>query len=615
MGTIQLIDAVGAWWYCSRFGRVFRKWRYRVTLYRALLNWWHRTPWGRRHPHKPYHLYEIIIANSRFWFKLQSSCWSRRQAIEFFEHRFNGANFTTGYGYHVVVPFRLSECTNQIDNWKDVLDSLPDGWDDGKYHIEGIPYPWCETLSKDCDCYANLGNLFSVCCSDFGLKHHAKRCKSANVKYLRHVEEAEKRLAQRNQEQLKKVRKTSGAPAGAILMGVKPPKDKVDPIRLKRFSAVATRNLNRLVGQKYYCSIHGVRHAYGEQAIRSAWARVSVDCEQMSTWDSSIALPQMSHLVSHRLERYQADECARKSAAGDLGIPSVLYKYIPKQHIDTGAPNSLRATQLKALNDDMEANIRVMKELEQDPIRYLRVVQAQCKKYLSVDVPWHEWLLQSNSRAGPVLSPLIQNYLNPLVGVVALCTNTCDPTMWAHYANNTGIIVGYDTEVLKTIGFELRPVIYSELAPVYYPLKNRDILLDFVDRERMEHDFKAGIDTKGSYQILTSTKLTEFSSDWKALARVLFVKGISWEYEKEVRLLVDLEQARDTGKKDPNGFPMKVIDIPPEAIKEIHKGPNTQEAVVNRAVQLARGEDKRGLFVGRLVSDAYRIQSTGGTRY
>ena len=610
----HLIDTVGAWWYCSPFGRVFRKWRYRIKLYRAFLRWWYRAPWGRRHPQEPYHLYEIVISNSRFWFKLQSSCWSRRQAINFFEHRFNGANFTTPYGYHVVTPFRLSECTNEIDNWKDVLKRLPKGWDEEEYHIEGIPDPWCETLSRGCGCYANLGILSSVCCSDFGLKHDTTRSKSENVRYLRYIEEEEKRLVQRNEDQLKKVGKSSGTPGGAILTGVKPPKDKVDPIRLKRFTTEVTRVFKYLVGQEYYCSIHGLRHAYGKETIRSATARIAVDYEQMSSWDSSIALPQMRHIVSHRLEWHQADECARKFATGDLDIPNVLYKYIPRDRIGRGAPNSLRATQVKALNDDMEANIRVMKKLEEDPVKYLQVVQAQCKEYLGVEVPWHEWLLQANMWAGPILSPLIQNYLNPLVGVVAFSTDILDPTMWAHYAKNTGIIVGYDTNVLKELGFELRPVIYSELAPVCYPLRHQDILLDFVDRERMERDFKAGIEKKGVHSILTSTKLTEFGSDWKALARVLFVKGMSWKYEKEVRLLVDLERARDTGMEI-DGYPVKVIDIPPEAIKEILRGPNTRDADVNRIVQLARGEDRRGLYVRRLVSNAYRIQSTGGTRY
>ena len=95
------------------------------------------------------------------------------------------------------------------------------------------------------------------------------------------------------------------------------------------------------------------------------------------------------------------------------------------------------------------------------------------------------------------------------------------------------------------------------------------------------------------------------------------MKGISWAYEKEVRLLVDLELARDTGKKDSNsnGWPIKVIDPPPEAIKEIYGGANTRDADVERAVQAARGDNKSGLFVGHVSSHAFRIQKTGGVNH
>ena len=95
---------------------------------------------------------------------------------------------------------------------------------------------------------------------------------------------------------------------------------------------------------------------------------------------------------------------------------------------------------------------------------------------------------------------------------------------------------------------------------------------------------------------------------------MLLVKGMSWAYEKEVRLLVDLKQARDTGKMV-KGWPIKVIDPPPEAIREIYGGANTRKGDVERAVQVARGENKIGLFVGHVSSHAFRIQKTGGTRH
>ena len=40
-----------------------------------------------------------------------------------------------------------------------------------------------------------------------------------------------------------------------------------------------------------------------------------------------------------------------------------LYKYVPKDRIGNGAPNSLRATQILALNDDMECNLETRNDM------------------------------------------------------------------------------------------------------------------------------------------------------------------------------------------------------------------------------------------------------------
>ena len=212
------------------------------------------------------------------------------------------------------------------------------------------------------------------------------------------------------------------------------------------------------------------------------------------------------------------------------------------------------------------------------------------------------------------LSTFVQEYLNPLVGVVSFSTDILVPTMWAHYARNTGVVVGYDTEALRGLGFELRPMIYSELAPMYIPQGGDAIRLNFVNREHVERELREGRSGEG-HPILASTELAKFGADWKSLARVLLVKGLSWAYEKEVRLLVDLAGARDTGKKDNDGWPISVVDPPPEAVKEIYGGANTLDEDVERATQVARGGDRSGLYVGRVSSHAFRIQKGSGSRY
>ena len=322
----------------------------------------------------------------------------------------------------------------------------------------------------------------------------------------------------------------------------------------------------------------------------------------------------MDDMAAHRLRLNQSQECAERSVWGDQDIPDVLYKYIPRQRIGEGAPETLRATQLLALNDDMECNVIAMKGRNDEALEFLRLVQSKVNDHLGIDVPWEDLLLRWNRHGDVRLSTYVQEYLNPRVGVVSFSTDILVPTMWAHYARNTGIVVGYDTEALKALGFELRPMLYSEIAPIWEPRDGDDVRIDFVNREDMERDSRAGRERDG-WPLLTRSKLAKFGEDWRSLSRLLLVKGMSWAYEKEVRLLVDLEQARDTGRKDDGCQPIKVIDPPRNAIREIRGGVKTKDADIERAVQAARGEDRRGLFVGHVTSHAFRMQKTGGTQH
>ena len=319
-------------------------------------------------------------------------------------------------------------------------------------------------------------------------------------------------------------------------VGAKPAERDPDHRVLTKALAQAINEVNRLVARGFYCSIEGRPHPYGQQPIRNTVASLTAVCAQISTWGGTGRKFPMSGIAAHWLQMHQSEECAQRSLWGDIDIPGILYKYIPKERIGKGAPDSLRATQLLALNDDMECNVTTMKGSEQeDTLAFLAVVQSKLEGHLGIAVPWEE-LLRRSLRYGDLrLSTFIQEYLDPLVGVVSFSTDILVPTMWAHYAQNTGIVVGYDTDALSALGFELRPVVYSELAPTYQPPASDAIRLDFVNREDMERDLRAGQNREG-FPILASTDLAEFGAGWKSLSRLLLVKGISWAYEKEVRL-------------------------------------------------------------------------------
>ena len=137
-----------------------------------------------------WHLYEVVISNSRGWLKVQASCSSSEQSAAFFEYRFSGTDYTTVDGHRPVTPFRLSQRSHYVANWASIVDRLPEGWDGGEFHIVGTPYPWCGTLSDDCDCHGAKGRLDLAYCSDFGLHDETDKraSKSQNVRHLNYIQ-------------------------------------------------------------------------------------------------------------------------------------------------------------------------------------------------------------------------------------------------------------------------------------------------------------------------------------------------------------------------------------------------------------------------------------------
>ena len=545
------------------------------------------------------------------------------------EARFGGINNASPDLGHLAnsfsVPIRLSECAEWIMNWNAIKHRLPDRWDDHEFRLVEGPYAWCETLSDGCVCYGTRGRLDATYVSDFGLHDEEGRrnSKSQNARILHHNKEAEESLARQDEAARERARKRHEE----FLEEQRAARRIASPDRIKYVSDMGLRNLqevlgevagkvNRLTAGGFYCQIDRKYHLYDGQLTQRLMSKALAFVASLSAksqQERGAMIVAMDGILGHWLQRLQNAVCAERQVQGKANIPDILYKYVPKDRIGDGAPNCLRATQILALNDDMECNLETRNDIDlMSTLDFLALAQSKLEEHLGVSLPWEEVLDRRTRYMDLRLTTFVQQYLNPRVGVVSLTTDILVPTMWAHYARNTGIVVGYDTQALLELGFEIGSVTYSEFAPTYEPAKDDVIRVCLVDHDLMEQDAKAGKEREG-YPVLCYTDLTRFGSDWKTLSRLLFVKGTSWSYEKEVRLLVDLEQTRDIGKKDANGWPVKVIDPPPEAIKEIHAGANTNKADVERAIEVARGDNKKGLLEGQLSSHAFRIQRTIGS--
>ena len=139
-----------------------------------------------------------------------------------------------------------------------------------------------------------------------------------------------------------------------------------------------------------------------------------------------------------------------------LDLPDILYKYIPFALLDCGCPNSLRATQPAALNDVMEANIRTSMESRIDRDKWYAGISRSLKEIFGNDALSDEELDRRKRLYGdPRVSTIIRDYLSRFVGVVSFAADPLVPPMWAHYAENSGFVVGYNTNSMKDLGIVL----------------------------------------------------------------------------------------------------------------------------------------------------------------
>ena len=569
-----------------------------------------------------YHLYEVVFESPSMWMKVQTSGDPERDlpAYPMLQARFGGTT-QDQYEPSFSLPFRLSERVEHIFNWDEVKESLPTGWDNHEFRLAEGPYAWCDTLPDGCGCHAGKGRLDVTYCSDFGRLEETDRraSRSENAWHRNYIRSLEEVVVNRDQARRgENDRRAPAPPPQEVTARLPTPIVPLTADEITAARAAAVNRVNRLVAQRYYCQIEARYHPCSEQVKLRLMADAIETAEQLGQLPRETrrtVMESMDAILAHWRERRQSDECAAKVARGEPEIPEILYKYIPRHLIGSGAPNSLRATQLRALNDDMECSVTTMNTDDQmKTLQFLALVQSKLGEHLGITPEWEDLLRRSVSYGDLRLSTFIQDYLTPHVGVVSLSTDPLVPTMWAHYSRNTGIVVGYDTEALRNLGFALRPMLYSEMGPTYRPASDNNIQLSFYDRERLQEQIRQG-ETPNSFSVIATVNLAEIGAGWKSLSPLLFVKGTSWAYEKEVRLLVDLDNTRDTGKKDENCWPVKVIDLPPEAIREIHRGDNTRDADVARAVEVARGDNTKGLLVQRVSAHAFRIQRTVGSRY
>ena len=273
--------------------------------------------------------------------------------------------------------------------------------------------------------------------------------------------------------------------------------------------------------------------------------------------------------------------------------PSLLYKYVSAKRSLTCLPEvgdgTLRATQPAALNDPFECHISTLlmdarrgrrTETREEIETFARAL-TNINPRKQVDA---SNVGRARKRYGSLfVRTLLAQQLSARFGIVSFSENPSHPLMWSHYTTDgSGFVIGYDSEMLR----ELAENANGRLSKVLY---QRD---------------PAGL---GKYK--------EFKNP-DNINRLLAMKSDHWKYEKEWRLVVELNHTIGTGKVDSLDQSINLLRVPNETVRDVFYTERTQTKHVRRLDQRLTSENNRyGGIAGqvgarKLELDGYSYEYT-----
>ena len=248
-------------------------------------------------------------------------------------------------------------------------------------------------------------------------------------------------------------------------------------------------------------------------------------------------------------------------------MPRLLYKYVPADRALTCLPEvgdgALRATQPAALNDPFECHV-VKTFVEPD-------VAEGNAEFARILTKLHELAPVSPAEVGEArrvygslyMRELLARQLSRRYGIVSFAADPFNPLMWSHYTGDgSGFVIGYKTEYLRSLvrdGEDLRGVTYSSRPA---------LLLGYVVAAEPESN-RYGI---------------------------LCMKSSHWEYEREWRLIVELDRTVGTGTPDRHGQPINLVQMANSAVAKVYYTERTPiESVDEITRRLAAGNNRYGV--------------------
>ena len=268
-------------------------------------------------------------------------------------------------------------------------------------------------------------------------------------------------------------------------------------------------------------------------------------------------------------------------------LPYNFYKYVPNNLLFTFeqmVENELiRFTQPEALNDPYELLVQVDKIFDVDSaLKKLNMNDPTFRQNYLKNIPeWHKDLfgekisIEILNILKPTLEPLIKQFfknfmlqftnvfnetipksVNQALGILCLCDNVSNNSLWANYANNHNVFqIAFNAQ---HEWFQYKPIPNNAMQcirKVQY-LNKRPVIKDI---------------SKTSIEMIT---------------KIFFSKSIEWSYENEWRMIKPFKEAVKI--KDPTEqYPHKLymFNIPRECISGITFGLNMKKREKRRIIE------------------------------
>lgn len=255
------------------------------------------------------------------------------------------------------------------------------------------------------------------------------------------------------------------------------------------------------------------------------------------------------------------------STPNQVLMPRLLYKYLTSDRALACLPEvgdgALRATQPAALNDPFECHVQktfVERDISEGDMAFANILTGLHER---APVKPADVAKARRDYGSLYMRELLARQLSRRFGIVSFAAVPFHPLMWSHYTGDgSGFVIGYETERLRLLaggGERLREIRYAPQPT---------LLMDYVVALKPEGNRFA----------------------------ILSVKSSHWKYEKEWRLIVDLDQTLGTGTRDRHGQPINLLRIPNAAVARVYYTERTPvESVKEIARRLAAANNRYGV--------------------